>query len=239
MAKGREGLKNHFSAVFNAFPDLRVEIQQLIAEGDSICACVEMTGTHRGSYAGLAATGRQARVSGFDWIRFENGVAVERWGVFDQVGLMNQLGAIPGPTAGDLKGQSRRYYELLDQQKGNLTQIRAELLHPQAVIHFAGQPHPLNADQLQTLATSFWAAFPDIKHELKGQVAEGNTVITRLSVSATHKNEFSGVKGTNKRCRVDAYSMHRYQDGKIVEQQINVDMLSLLQQIGAIPEQRA
>jgi predicted ester cyclase len=75
-----------------------VEAQDLVASGDKVVARVRGTGTHRGEFTGMPATGRSVDVQLIDIIRFgDDGLAREHWRVFDALGMMQQLGAIPGP----------------------------------------------------------------------------------------------------------------------------------------------
>ncbi|MCC6746120.1 MAG: ester cyclase [Deltaproteobacteria bacterium] len=232
---GAAGLKGMFREVLEAFPDLRVTVHSLVAEGDKVGVYVSFEGTHLAAYMGLPATGRQVSVTGFDWMRFAGGKAAERWGVFDQVGMMQQLGAMPGPTPGDLKATSRRYYEALDKTKGDVGALVGNYLHANCVTHFGGQPHPLDVEGVQGLARSFWTAFPDLVHTIKDQVCEGDRVFTRMTAKATHKGEFAGARATNKVCEIDVISAQQYTEGKIVEQWVQIDLLGLLSQIGLVP----
>lgn len=236
---GRDGLKAHFGGMLQAFPNMRAEILQVIGEGDLVAAEIKFTGTHLAKLGDIEATGRDVEITGFDWLRIDNGQAVERWGVFDKVGFMNQMGLIPGPTPGDLKAFSARYVDLLDQGKGDLTAIRKELFHPHFSALFAGQDAPLDVENFQTLLTGMWAAFPNIKHTVNAQIAEGNLVINRMTVTATHKGQFAGIAATDKNVKFDVVASHRYSEGKIIEAHVQPDIASLLQQIGAIPTPKA
>jgi predicted ester cyclase len=81
-----------------AFPDLRMEAQDVLASGDKVVARVRATGTHEGEFMGLPATGKGVDVQLIDIIGFgDDGLAREHWGVFDALSMMQQLGAIPGP----------------------------------------------------------------------------------------------------------------------------------------------
>jgi predicted ester cyclase len=69
-------------------------------DGDKAVARVQFTGTNDGEFMGMPATGRSVSVEAIDIVRFDaDGRAVEHWGVLDQLGLMTQLGASPGPPA--------------------------------------------------------------------------------------------------------------------------------------------
>ena len=75
-----------------AFPDYRNPLDFVVAEGALAVSHGRSTGTHRGEYFGISATGRTIDVPTFGILRFENGQAVERWGMSDNLAIMRQLG---------------------------------------------------------------------------------------------------------------------------------------------------
>ncbi len=78
-------------------------------------------------------------------------------------------------------------------------------------------------------------AFSDFHHEITAQYVDGDTVITRLVGSGKHTGEFMGVPATGKQVSMEGVSIHRVENGKLVEKWSTVDALSLLMQMGAIP----
>jgi steroid delta-isomerase-like uncharacterized protein len=98
LEPGREGFKGFVTMFREAFPDLQVTVEDMIAEGDRVAARVTMRGTHQGEFLGIAGTGNRIEVPGVDIVRFSDGMAVEHWGVTDNMALMVQLGAAD-PTA--------------------------------------------------------------------------------------------------------------------------------------------
>ena len=87
-----------FHATFRgAFPDVRVQMDELIAEGDRVAYRFTATGTHRGGDLGFPATGRQVRFLGMGSVRIVNGRIVEGWNVLDQLGMLTQLGVVAAP----------------------------------------------------------------------------------------------------------------------------------------------
>jgi steroid delta-isomerase-like uncharacterized protein len=95
-----EGLDawRQFTAPFvEAFPDLRLTIQDITAEGDTVAARVAFHGTHRGEFQGLPPTGKQVAFSSMEFNRVVDGKVEEHWVEIDLLGLMQQLGAIPEP----------------------------------------------------------------------------------------------------------------------------------------------
>lgn len=96
IGPGRDGCKQFFSMMRSAFPDLKFEIKQMIAEGDRVAVFVSMTGTHKGDFMGMPPSGRAFKTDAIDIIRIADGKAVEHWGVTDGMTMMQQLGAMPG-----------------------------------------------------------------------------------------------------------------------------------------------
>lgn len=95
LPPGLEGRKLYMSTFLNAFPDLHFTIDDLLGEGDMLVTRWTSTGTHLGDLMGIPPTGKSVTVTGIAIDRFVNGRSVENWGVFDQMGLMQQLGVIP------------------------------------------------------------------------------------------------------------------------------------------------
>jgi predicted ester cyclase len=77
-----------------AFPDLSVEVLDLIAEGDRVAAFLRLSGTNTGAYRRGGATHRQASMRAFFIWRIADGRLVESWGVADRFDLLQQLGII-------------------------------------------------------------------------------------------------------------------------------------------------
>lgn len=101
LESSREGVKQLFHMYRAAFPDLRMEVQDVLVSGDKAVARVRATGTHEGEFMGMPATGKSVDVRLIDITRFgDDGRAREHWGVFDALGLMQQLGAIPQSPPG-------------------------------------------------------------------------------------------------------------------------------------------
>ena len=100
LAPTKDGVIQMFRMYRAAFPDLRMEAEDVLVSGDKVVARVRATGTQQGEFMGLPATGKSVDVQLIDIIQFgEDGLAREHWGVFDALGMMQQLGAIPAPTS--------------------------------------------------------------------------------------------------------------------------------------------
>ena len=94
---GAEGAKQVFKMFKAAFPDLHFTIEDIMAEGDKVVWRWSSVGTNTGSLMGMPATNKQAKVTGIEIYRVVTGKIAERWGNFDQLGMLQQLGVIPTP----------------------------------------------------------------------------------------------------------------------------------------------
>jgi len=97
-AVGPEGMKKMIENFFDGFPDMRIRLDEVIGDGDSVATRGEWTGTHSGNFMGIAATGKKVKVKFIDFWRLENGKAVENWVQMDIPGLMQQLGVAQEPA---------------------------------------------------------------------------------------------------------------------------------------------
>jgi steroid delta-isomerase-like uncharacterized protein len=97
IGPGPEGQQQLIGFYLGAFPDLHHTVEDQIAEGDTVVTRWTATGTQHGELSGLPPTGKSARVMGI-WIhRLAGGKIVESWNVWDTLGMLQQLGAIPTP----------------------------------------------------------------------------------------------------------------------------------------------
>jgi predicted ester cyclase len=83
----------------SAFPDLSLEIIEMVEDGDRVAVQFRMSGTHEGEFLGIPPTHKAFGVTAFDIVRFEDGKAVEHWGQADDLAMLMQLGLIPPPPA--------------------------------------------------------------------------------------------------------------------------------------------
>ena len=97
----KDGVVQYFRILLAAFPDMRMDVQDVIASGDKAVARVRVSGTHEGEFMGIPPTGNQVSMNLIDITRFgDDGLAREHWGVADQLAMLQQLGVIPaGPPA--------------------------------------------------------------------------------------------------------------------------------------------
>jgi predicted ester cyclase len=94
---GLAGFKAFFTALRAAFPDLHYTLEAVVAEGGLVAGHATVRGTHRGEFMGILPTGKRVVWTETHVGRFADGKLVEHWANLDQLGLLQQLGAIPAP----------------------------------------------------------------------------------------------------------------------------------------------
>jgi len=95
----RDGVRALFTGFWAAFPDLRAEIHSQIAEGDRVVTHKTLTGSHRGPFLGIPPTNQQIAIEVIDILRVADGKITDHWAVIDQLGMLQQLGALPAPES--------------------------------------------------------------------------------------------------------------------------------------------
>ncbi len=97
-----DGQRQRLGSLLNAFPDICLAIEDVVAEGDRVTFRGTLTGTHQGAFLGIAATHRQVRVFASDTVRIEDGTLAEHWGGPDVFSILQELGAsfAAAPTKG-------------------------------------------------------------------------------------------------------------------------------------------
>ena len=112
----------------------------------------------------------------------------------------------------------------------------AEFLSPDFIINLAGMPHQMRGRHIWQKNTAIYlTAFPDIQMEAQDMFATEDKVAVRFRMTGTHTGEFLGNQPTGKRIDYQSYELYRIADGKIAEEWICPDMLTILTQIGAFP----
>ena len=245
---GREELKKAYVVFNGPFPDLEYVFEDLIAEGDLVFGRGVITGTHKGDFMGVPATGKQIRWTGTRLFRLKDLQVMEGWINVVMMGMMQQMGVIPAPPAPDPstfppakhvtgapstreanRALMRRFIEEV-WNKGNID-VADELFHPDHTSPSAPSL-PAGPEGTKMIATAFRNAFPDYHMTIEQMAAEDDRVAARFLQSGTHKGELWGIPPTGKFAKFSEIGILRIADGKIVESWYDVDMLGMMGQLG-------
>jgi steroid delta-isomerase-like uncharacterized protein len=128
------------------------------------------------------------------------------------------------------KAVVREYYRLLDEAD---VDGMMEIFHNDFswTMHGVGE---LTRDSIGPVVQGFAAAFPDMKHTIAEQSCEGTTVTTPLTFSGTHQGDLMGIPASGKPVEIRGINVHEVVDGKIKSGETIIDMMGLMQQIGAM-----
>ena len=262
VGMGPDGLIDLIRTWRTAFPDGRMEIDDLIVEGDTVAIRNTWYGTQEAEFYGIPPSGKSVAVTSVGIDRVQEGLVTEGWGELDMVGMMQQLGALPivgpgavaagasptwGPTASSSGGETgspeenrgilRRFVEAL----ANADADAAGELADAGVFfdHSPGWGTSNLASVLETQAT-LRAAMPDLRYEVdaSNMVCEGNQVAAHSVVRGTHTGDpLYGAEASGNEVVWTHSDFVRLDGGKIVERWTATDMLTLFQQAGVLPSQ--
>ena len=137
-------------------------------------------------------------------------------------------------SAEENKAVIRRWIEAYNERD---LQAEADVLAPGLVVHVPAAPGPLEGlEAWRRFSGSFAEAFPDLRLTVRDIAAEGDTVAARVDFRGTHRGEFQGIPPTGKEVAFSSMEFNRVADGKVEEHWVELDLLGLMQQLGAIPE---
>lgn len=97
--RGREGVRQYLETILRAFPDLKIDIEEVIASGNSVVTRFRMTATHKGSYAGIAATNKSVVLNACSVTEVRNAKSLRSRLYADNAALLQQVGALSLPRA--------------------------------------------------------------------------------------------------------------------------------------------
>jgi steroid delta-isomerase-like uncharacterized protein len=243
---GPDGFKELVNMLHDAFPDFYINIQDMVAMGDTVVTRWRGGGTHKGGplrtvQGDLPASGRSFEIDGMTWHRIENGKIVESLANEDTVGLLMQLGVIPSPqmnghTSSPEENEAlvSRYFK--DVMSEGRLEVIEEILDPSFTFNIPTQPQPIRGHEgFRQFVSYLRSAFPDIKFTVERQIADGNKVASRWMITGTHKGEFLGAPPTNHSVKDYGIDIFTIANGKIASVYVNENDFGLMQQLGMIP----
>ena len=137
-------------------------------------------------------------------------------------------------SAEENKAVIRRWIEAYNERD---LEAEAAVLAPGLVVHVSAALGPLEGlEAWRQFSGSFAEAFPDLRLTVQDIAAEGDTVAARVAFHGTHRGEFQGIPPTGKEVAFTSIEVNRVVDGKVEAHWVEIDLLGLMQQLGAIPE---
>ena len=129
----------------------------------------------------------------------------------------------------------RFYKDIFEQGKLNLADelFAADYVNDDPHGPPGGWPH--GPQGVKMIVTSYREAFPDIYYKIDEQLADGDQVVTRWTAGGTNTGSLMGMPPSGKKVRITGISIERIANGKIAATHVSLDLLGLMQQVGAIP----
>jgi predicted ester cyclase len=244
---GLEGLKKAYHMFLEPFPDVLFVFEDIIAEDDLVFGRGVISGTHKGEFFGIPATGKRVHWTGTRLFRLKDSKVTEGWINLDFLGLLQQMGAVPAPPAPPPPDEPPPHltgapasreetkaimHRLIDEfwNKRN-EDVADELFHPHASSPSA-PGLPLGPEGVKQIGRMFWTAFPDYWMRIDHIAGENDRVAARFTQGGTHEGDLFGIPPTGKTAEWTEMGILRIADGKIVESWYDVDMAGLMQQLG-------
>jgi predicted ester cyclase len=259
VGMGPDGLIDLIKTWRTAFPDGRMEIDDLIVEGDTVAIRNTWYGTQTEEFYGIPPSGKSVAVTSVGIDRVQDGLVNEGWGELDMIGMMQQMGALPivgpgavaaggdptwGPTAsGSSNGGSS------DENRAILTRFvdamaaadagaAGELVDAGSFVDHSPGWGTSDIDSVLAVQRTLRAAMPDLRYELDTtcMVSEGSQVAGHSVVRGTHTGEaLYGAEPSGNEIVWTHSDFLRLSGGKVVERWTATDMLTLFQQAGVLP----
>jgi steroid delta-isomerase-like uncharacterized protein len=235
LQNGAENYRRHIQMCREAFPDLTCSVDHVIAERNEVVIHWTVRGTHRGNFLGAAATNRAATVSGTSIHQIEGDKITELWSDWNLQSLQDQLGL--GMTESEAnKALARRLVEEVWNQK-RPERFRDYMADGYTRISPNGT---MRGEQgMRQDYDMYTGAFPDAHIQIDDMICEGDRVAMRFTVTGTQTGKLGEIAASGKRVTLECVGTVRIANGRVIEEHMAWDSLSLLRQIGAAPEMAA
>lgn len=248
--QGPEAIKQIFTALLTAYPDVHISIDQMLTDGDFVVLHWTATGTQKTEFLGVPPADGLRTWSGIHIFHLSCGKIVEVW---TEVDGLSQLGltapgdatptaspeATPGFVIGECQTGSREENTAvarrwMDVWNTKDVSVYADLVHPDTVHHFGVLQDTVGVAALQASTEQFFTAFPDLTSTLDEPVVDGDFVAIRFTATGTQTGTFLGVAPTGKRVTWTGINIFRIQCGKVRESWSEVASIDIWRQLGKL-----
>jgi steroid delta-isomerase-like uncharacterized protein len=216
--------KARLTGLRTAFPDLNLKIEDMSAEGDRVSVRMTVTGTHQGTFMGIAPTGKKVTIAAFETVRIANGKVVEHWGGPDTYDLLTQVSPVEANMA-----LARSMWETVN--RGDINALDP-FYAPNYKRYLSLASPPLNSTQQKQRLAGLHAAFSNFNLTVGPMVAQGDFVAALLTFTGTQTGTFQGIPPTGKTGKIIFLEELRIVDGKVVEHWGGPDWSDMLKQLG-------
>ncbi|WP_440988702.1 ester cyclase [Haloarchaeobius baliensis] len=235
----------------DAIPDLEFEVEEMVAQPNTVAIRWEGTGTHTEPLVDIEPTDEEVTLSGMRIDHLEDGRLLDTWLLFEQWSLLRQLdvaemstpvstvstvAATPVVTQLSAPAENEALARTLIQEvwnEGDRDQL-ALVLDPDVVLHLDGETDLVGRDAYWEFVSRYRTSFPDLELTIEDVVSEGDKIVLRLRIRGTHEGTMMDVEPTGNRIDLSRMVIYHLEDGRIIETGIVEDTLGMLQQLGAV-----
>jgi steroid delta-isomerase-like uncharacterized protein len=251
QATGPQSAKDIIGRWIEGFPDIRVTVEEQVAEGEFVACRHWSIGTHTEDFMGMNATNKPGKMSGMTITQVTDGKVAAAWTCWDVSRMMQAIGVAPAPPDGpylnedaaeegparvgdpedpeEAKRLVQRYYEEI--WSGADLKALEEVLAPDFLGRVPGRPTLRGPDDVAEVIADWRDGMGDLTFEVQAQHAEGGRVCTRYTASGTHSGTFMDLPASGKEVRTAGVVISRVRDGKIASEWGEVDIPGLLGQV--------
>lgn len=258
--QGIADVQANLSAVLEAFPDLRFDIEQWLVDDEYVAARTIQHGTHLGDYAGIPTTEAEVTWTAIETFRIECGLISEEWGEFEEISILRQIGYLPQqassgsatpdapttppsavasatvecPDTSEEENETliRRWYDEVYTQ-GNLDNLD-EILAPDLIQHRVPNRVTIGANAREETLRGWLNAFPDLQTTPELILTDGDLVLAHWIGTGTHEGAWGSIAPTGSTVRWTAVNIYRIECGRIAEEWAESDGLAFYQQLDLI-----
>jgi steroid delta-isomerase-like uncharacterized protein len=253
---GRAAFAERLGAFLTAFPDFAIQVDQTVAADDLVASRWTATATQLGEWLGIPPTGNAVEYTGINIFRIACSQIAEGWGAADHLGLLRQIGGLPGlaspeeveatpaplttgatpcppATPEENRAAAARWFnEAVN--PGELERLN-DVLPPEFVAHTTGFPDAVGPEAMVGVFQTLREGFPDLQFTVEPGPAEGDFVVERWTATGTNSAPFQGLGPTGQQLQWMGINIYRVACGRIVETWTEADTLGRLRQLGGLP----
>ncbi|MDZ7694304.1 MAG: ester cyclase family protein [Balneolaceae bacterium] len=245
---------NLLEQVYTAFPDLEEHWGEIVVEDNRAIGRWVARATHEEEFQGTPATGKTFSVNGITIYHFDGGKVKEQWIHLDVMGMLQQLGVIP--TTGDNPVPKPSLPDKITIQDGKQAQpneknkelvrqyllevwgnwdyqLEKELVANDFIDHGAPPNFPSGLEGHHQFLQMCANGFPEVDITVEDLISEGDKVGCRWTLTGEHQGEFMGVPASGNDVVITGTDIHRIENEKLKETWPVVDMLGMMNQMGA------
>lgn len=239
---GPQGFKDLVTMLHGAFPDVHLDVQHLLVEGETVVGHWIGSGTHTGGplhtvKGDIPPSGKHFVIDGVSWLKIRDGKIIESLANEDTLSLLHQIGVIPMPPAAPdpiaNRNTAKQFLEDLF-NAGKFDDI-STIVTPEFIMHWPLLPRPIRGiEGLKHFAETIRAGFPDLHYRIEHEMGDQGMAALRWWMKGTHQGEFMGFAPTQKVVEYQGVSIFQLEGGLIKEVWVNENALGLLEQLGAM-----